>query len=284
MTVTIKRPPLSAMMHHPVEEIERLGLKVEGSQTADLDQMRPYESVLLTAHGPYTDTGLRLNPAATDREFREHSIRVIEAYIDMTAAFPNLTQINIHFGHIRRLEEDQTRGREGDYGLQVEAFRRIADFAAARGKEIVLENSGATWSAVPADTPYDRVDWSRQSASFGIDPQEWVRVCEDVDRPNVGLCLDTSHACTHAHRFPEEQRPDVLFSFLERPDLIRHVHWSDNYLYDVRGRTDSHEILGRGTEPVEFHRAVKGLDAIILLETKCTVEELEEQLAFIDTL
>ena len=284
MPTSIRRPPLSGMMLHPVEEIERLGMKVEGSHTADLDQMRPYESVLLTAHGPYTDAGLRLNPAATDREFREHSIGIIEAYIDMTAAFPDLTQINIHFGHVRRLEEDQTRGREGDYGLQIEAFQRIADFAAARGKEIVLENSGATWSAVPGETPYDQVDWSRQSASFGIDPQEWVRICEEVDRPNVGLCLDTSHACTHAHRFPEEQRPDVLFSFLARPDLIRHVHWSDNYLYDVRGRTDSHEILGRGTEPVEFHRAVKGLDAIILLETACTVEELEEQLAFIDTL
>ena len=54
MPVAIRRPPLSAMMLHPVEEIERLGLKVEGSQTADLDQMKPYESVLLTAHGPYT--------------------------------------------------------------------------------------------------------------------------------------------------------------------------------------------------------------------------------------
>ena len=42
--------------------------------------------------------------------------------------------------------------------------------------------------------------------------------------------------------------------------------------------------LARGTEPVEFHREVKGLDAIILLETICTVDELEEQLDFIQKL
>ena len=75
-----------------------------------------------------------------------------------------------------------------------------------------------------------------------------------------------------------------MFSFLQRPDLIRHVHWSDNYPYDVRGRSDSHEILGRGDEPIEFHKTVKELDALILLETNCTVEELEEQLGFIDKL
>ena len=100
----------------------------------------------------------------------------------------------------------------------------------------------------------------------------------------MGLCLDTSPACTYSHRFPEDERRDVLFSFLQRPELIRRIHWSDNYLYDARGRTDSHEVLARGTEPVEFHREVKGLEAIILLETICTVDELEEQLDFIQKL
>ena len=284
MTIEIKRPPLSAMMHHPVDDIVRLGLTVEGSHTAGLDEMTLYADVLATAHGPYKDGDMRLNPAATEEDFREESIKTIEDFIDITAAFPKLAQINLHFGCVRRVDPDQTRGREGEYGLEVEAFQRIADFAAERDKEIVLENSGAYWTGVADDTPHDRVDWSKQSLHFGTDPEEWIRVCEDVDRPNVGLCLDTSHACTYSHRFPEDERVNVLFSFLQRPDLIRHVHWSDNYLYDARGRNDSHEVLGRGTEPVEFHREIKGLDAIILLETICTVDELEEQLGFIEKL
>ena len=284
MTIEIKRPPLSAMMHHPVDDIKRLGLTVEGSARAGLEEMKPYADVFATAHAPYWAGSQRLNPAATDGDFREESIKIIEDHIEVTTTFPNLTQINVHFGYLRYVEPHQTRGRDGEYRLQVEGFQRIADFAAERGKEIVLENSGAYWTGVADDTPHDRVDWSKQTVGFGTGPEEWIRVCEDVDRPNVGLCLDTSHACTYSHRSPEDERQDVLFSFLHKPELIRHVHWSDNYPYDARGRTDSHEVLGRGDEPVEFHRDVKGLDAIILLETICTVEELEEQLNFIDKL
>ena len=284
MTIEIKRPPLSAMMHLPVYEIERLGLTVEGTASASLEEMNPYADVLATGHAPFIKNGMRLNPAATDDDFREDSIKTIEEYIDTTTAFPKLTQINLHFGCVRRIDPEQTHGREGDYDLQIEAFRRIADFAGERGKEIVLENSVAYWNGISDDTNYDRVDWSSQSFHYGTDPEEWIQICEDVDRPNVGLCLDTSHVCTYSHMFTEDDRVEVLFKFLARPKLIRHVHWSDNYLYDFRGRSDSHEILGKGTEPIEFHRQVKQLDAIILLETVCTVTELEEQLRFIESL
>ena len=62
------------------------------------------------------------------------------------------------------------------------------------------------------------------------------------------------------------QREGKISAFLSRPDLIKHVHWSDNYLYDVRGRKDSHLSVGKGTIPTDFHRLVKELDATILLE------------------
>ena len=66
MTIEIKRPPLSAMMHHPVDAIKRLGLTVEGSATAGLEEMKPYADVFATAHGPYMNRGMQLNPAATE--------------------------------------------------------------------------------------------------------------------------------------------------------------------------------------------------------------------------
>ena len=284
MSTEIKRPPLSAMMHHPVDEIRRLGLTVEASHTAWLEQMQPYTEVFASAHGPYMKGQMRLNPASTDECFREESVKIIEDFIDMTTAFDKIRQVNLHFGCMRRADQKQATGQYGEYDIQVESFQRIADFADERDKEIVLENSRTYWEGVSDDTSYDTVDWSKQRVNFGTDPEEWIRMCEDVDKANVGLCLDTSHACTYSHKFPEDERRDVLFGFLQRPELIRHVHWSDNYPYDARGRTDSHEILGRGTEPVEFHRKVKELDALILLETACTVQELEEQLEFIEEL
>ena len=72
--------------------------------------------------------------------------------------------------------------------------------------------------------------------------------------------------------------------FLSRPDLINHVHWSDNYLYDIRGRNDSHLAVGSGTIPADFHKAVKSLDATILLEHYYSENQLIQELEFIDKL
>ena len=73
-------------------------------------------------------------------------------------------------------------------------------------------------------------------------------------------------------------------AFVAKPDLIRHVHWSDNYLYDARGREDSHALIGKGSLPVELHRAIKELDATILIEHFYGIEELEQELEYIEAL
>ena len=109
-------------------------------------------------------------------------------------------------------------------------------------------------------------------------------MCLDVDKENVKLCLDTSHICTFAQRFPKEDREKEIMKFLNRPELISHVHWSDNYLYDNRGRSDSHLTVGSGSIPVEFHKIVKNLDATILLEHYYSENELIMELEFIKNL
>ena len=75
-----------------------------------------------------------------------------------------------------------------------------------------------------------------------------------------------------------------MLAFLNRPELIRHVHWNDNYLYDDRGQNDSHAGLNRGTLPTEMHRKIKYLDATLLMEHFHGVDVLREELAFIDNL
>ena len=136
--------------------------------------------------------------------------------------------------------------------------------------------------SVPVDLPVDQVDWTDANVWFGVSPEEWVQICEDVDRMNVGLCLDSSHACTYAHTVADpERRAETLMAFVGRPELVRHVHWSGSWLYDSRGRADRHGLIGKGTLPVEFHRAIKGLDATLLIENFYTIEDLEEELEYI---
>ena len=161
----------------------------------------------------------------------------------------------------------------------------LADYAAASGLELVIENTNAYFDGVPDEVAADDIDWSERNLTFGASPEEWIQIALDVDRPNVGLCLDSSHTCTYAHTFADhERRREVVMAFVSRPELIRHVHWNDNYLYDTRGRNDSHAVLGRGTLPLDMHRAIKSLDATIVIEHFYSVEDLEEELDFIERL
>ena len=268
-----------------IHDLRRLNLRAEASLVDDIEAMADFSDVLTSAHAPASMGDLRLNIAATDDDFRRTSIDQIVGYVDKARRYPNVRQVNIHFAPKRWMEETQVRGREGDYARLIEGVREIAAFAAGHGIEIVMENGTARWTGVADDVPADQVDWTGRNRYFGMPPGEWVQVCEDVDRPNVGLCLDSSHACTYAQTFADhDERVKTVMAYLSRPELVRHVHWSDNYLFDPRGRNDSHLSVGKGSLPIEMHRAIKRLDATLLLEHFYSVEELEKELRFIEAL
>ena len=268
-----------------VETLRRLGLNTEASMADDIDEMDDFADVLVSAHAPAViDGSLRLNIAATDAGFRQTSIRVILQYVERAARYPNVRQINMHFAPKRWKDPEQSTGQEGDYELMIDGIRQVAAFCEQHGQELVMENLNSYWSDDIKDAPREEVDWSGRNRYFGMAPEEWQQIVLDVDRGNVALCLDSSHVVTYAHRFPEEQREERVLAFLSRPELIRHVHWNDNYLYDARGRSDSHAPLDKGTLPTEMHRRIKYLDATLLMEHFYGVEVLEEELAFIDGL
>ena len=250
----------------------------------DINRMGDFSDILVSAHAPATVGDSRLNIATPDADFRARSVQTVVDYIRQAARYPNVRQINLHFAPKRWHDEAQTAGREGKYDLFIHSVREIAEFCERFDLEIVLENNNSYWSEDIMDTPYEEVDWSQRNEYFGMAPEDWHQAAIDIDRHNVGLCLDSSHVVTYAHRFPEEQREERVLAFLERPDLIRHVHWNDNYLYDYRGRLDSHAALDQGTLPTEMHRRIKYLDATLLMEHFHGVDVLEEELAFIDSL
>ena len=236
----------------------------------------------ISGHAPTSKGGLPLNIADTDDEVRRMSVAEFLGYLELVRRLPRLKQVNMHPPPKHWQDETRAAVRHGDYGLMIEGIRQIADVAARWEIEVVLENNIVDWTGIADDTPLEQVDWEDSNADFGVAPEEWIRICEDVGRANVALCLDTSHVCTYAHTIADpERRADTVMAFVARPDLIRHVHWNDNYLYDLRGRSDSHALLGKGTLPIELHKAVKGLDATLLIEHFYTIEDLEEELRYI---
>ena len=277
--------PLGAPMSAGLDNLSRLGLVTEGQAHLTAQDYRPFSEVLVSGHGPYTRDGVRWNIATVDDAFRWESLEAMLDYVEMVRQFPTLRQVNLHFPPKLWRDERHPGGQRGTYDRMVDGFRLVADAAAKSGIEIVLENLNAHWDGIAADASPEGVDWTDRNQSYGASPDEWIGICRDIDRANVALCLDSSHLVTYCHTIAdEERRTQVAMSFLSAPHMIRHVHWNDNYLYDSRGRSDQHALLGKGTLPIELHRAIKGLDATLSIEHFYSIQELEEELEYIAAL
>ena len=276
--------PLSAPTDVGIIDLTRLNLKAELHATTDPSTPNELSPMLISAHAPYVKDGLRLNYAATDAEHRADAISLLKEYISKLEVHPSIKQVNLHPPQKQWFDETQTSGKKGDYELMIEAIREIATFANQFNLEIVIENMNASFTRAE-NLDEDEIDWESMNISFGDSPEEWINICEDVNLDNVFLCLDSRQTCTYAHKFKDDEtRKERVMAFLKRPELIHHVHWSDNYLYDNRGRKDSHLSVGKGTLPKNMHQQIKNLDATILLEHFHGIAELEEELNYIDQL
>ncbi len=121
---------------------------------------------------------------------------------------------------------------------------------------------------------------------FGTFAEEWIQLQKDVDRTNVLLTLDTSHAACAAATLPTaEERFAYLDAFLKEPERIGRVHWSDSRLGNNEAYfNDMHLIPGEGDLPRTFHQRIKGVNAIKTLEQKRPEEDVLKGLAFIEAL
>jgi sugar phosphate isomerase/epimerase len=111
--------------------------------------------------------------------------------------------------------KNTTVDREAAHQLMIRSVREIADYAAARGKSLLLENnviSPVYLEKVPVNpllmTHHDEI----------------VRFMGEVDRPNVGFLIDTGHAKVSA----TAQGFDTLAFMAAVKPYIRALHLSDN--------------------------------------------------------
>jgi len=280
---TGKMCPLAAPYTVGARDLKRLGLSTELPVALDGEGVAQVADLAVSAHAPFSLDGERLNIAATDAARRRHALDAIKTYIEQAARYPTVVKVVCHVAPRTWYSNDGGLQQQGDYDLLIEGMRELADVAASHDLTVAVENNRVYFRDMFPDCPPGEGGLSANTY-FGTVPEEWRRIAMDVGRENLGLCLDTSHACTYAQLFPPEQRPSALMKYLAQPSLISHVHWSDNLLYDDGGRLDSHLPIGEGTLPLELHRAVLGLGASILLEHFYDMERLERELDFISRL
>jgi len=268
----------------------RHGLRCEAPTDWTHESVAPCRDLLFTGHAPFSREG-RLNIGALDEEYRRVSREIIAGYIRAAVVFPSVRTVVLHPAPRTWNETAGSRHplkQVSDYELFIQGLRELARTAEQVGVGLVLENNRAYWEEIPNDEPYDPGKHDGTVPEyFATSAEEWAGVPADVGAPNLQLCLDTSHAVTYAHRFPEQERLTVLQSYLDLgAELIRHVHWNGNTLTCRAGRADRHLPLGAGDLPPAFHHRVGALTAArsFTLERWVDEDTLAAELEFINTL
>ena len=230
---------------------------------AHIGRVLPEELTALVrgVHLPYSG----LNLAALDEALRLKSLQALKDALVSGCRFP-VDRMVVHTCGIAA----ENGNRVGDYELLIRSFRELAEFAAGRGILLCIENQVL------------RPNVKR----FGDCAAEWLSLPEDIDRENVVLTFDSSHAATSAAVCEDYgERLRRLDEFLSRPELIGRVHWSDARLKNREALyNDMHLVPGQGDLPLEFHRRISRLPVVKLLEQRCTEAEVAAGLDFIANL
>ena len=240
---------------HSVEFMEKYNAYVEThifrtEKQPDFEQYIPY---IYGVHLPYAN----LNLAAYNEETRLASIARIKEAIDVGCQYPT----DYFVMHPTGYEVSPPDNIIGCYDLLIPSLIEIAQYAATKNKVICLENQVMREPG--------------RSRSYGYCASEWFRIQRDVNQPNVMLTLDSSHAATSMGVYEDlKDRQKHIFDFLEHPELIKRVHWSDSVLENNTSRfNDMHLVPGRGDLPREFHQAIKALDCVKTLDQRVSDEE-----------
>ena len=250
---------------HDPDFLSRYSLGVETHITRD-DVLDGYERYIPYVHGvhlPYKG----VNFASCDETERQKGLEFVKRAADVAVRYP-VDRVVMHPCGIMSINGEKS----GEYGKLIDSLREIADYLAQKGLIVCLENQ----LYKPADV----------REVFACRSSEWFQLYTDLNRPNVKLTFDSSHAASCAAEEPtDEKRIAALWKYLEHPDYIGRFHWSDSR---IRGGEslfrDMHLVPGQGDLPWEFHQAIWRHPARKLLEQRCTKEEVAAGLVFISGL
>lgn len=250
---------------HDPEQLKCYNLGVETHITRD-DIKEGYEKYIPFVHGvhlPYKD----INLAAYDPEERRAGVEHIKKCVETGCCYP-VDRMVMHPCGVLSFQGVPC----GTYEPLIDSLREIADFMAQKGLILCLENQ-----------LYKPID---VRVVVGCHSEEWFQLYRDINRPNVKLTFDSSHAAScAAEEDSDEKRLKALWHYLEHPDYIGRFHWSDSRITGGESLfNDMHLVPGQGDLPREFHQAIWNHPARKLLEQRCPFELVVEGLKFIGTL
>lgn len=256
------------LLVRPIHEpsfLEKYSLGVEAH--INRDDIKPdYAKYLPFVHGihlPYHEVNL----ASLEESERKRGLEYVKKAIDKAITYP-VDRAVMHPCGIMSIEGKKT----GEYGRLVDSLREIADYAASKKLIICLENQ----LYKPADV----------KVIFACHSHEWFQLYHDLNRANIKLNFDSSHAASCVAEEPDdEKRLAALWKYLEHPDYIGRIHWSDSRIAGGESLFwDMHLVPGQGTLPREFHQEILRHPALKLLEQYCTQDEVIAGLEFISGL
>ncbi len=242
-----------------------LGVEAHIGKSEQLEDWERYIPFVKGVHLPYA----HLNLSAFDDALRQSSIDRIKESIDIGLKFP-VNKMVMHTLGIETWGE----GTLGNYERMIDGMREIADFANTKGITICIENSA---HHIP------------QRIIYGVSAEEWYQIQKDVNRSNVLLTLDTSHAAAAAAFIKKDgtaqDRFDYLYEFLKHPELIGWIHWSDSLLTNNESyMNDFHLPVGFGDLPKDFHKKINELTVVKTLERSNPEADVIKELEFIEKL
>jgi sugar phosphate isomerase/epimerase len=250
---------------HTAEFLRSNNLGVEAHITR-YDRLPDWNQYIPFVHGvhlPYAE----MNLAAFDDDLRSDSLQKLKSALDEGCKYP-VDRMVMHTIGIESIGGKTV----GSYARMISGLQEFADYAASKKIILCIENQVAH--------PPEQV------CVFGDSAKEWFQIQKDVNRENVLLTLDSSHAATSVAVYETfEERVAHIFDFLTSPELIGRIHWSDSRLKNNESRfNDMHLIPGEGDLPREFHKAIKELKVIKTLEQRRSEPDVIKGLAFIESL
>ncbi len=252
---------LAVSTFHAIDFMERnsLGLEVLLAHDENAPEYSKNLRFVTSCHLPFSG----INYGAIDMEHRNASMAKTIAAMEESAEM-GISKVVLH--PLGIWEENEVK--VGDYEIFVESMKKLVPMAEKLKLLVCVENM-----VLRAPTTNIR---------YGCTVEEWWGILDILNSPAFSLTLDTSHAASNAtHGKTPEERVKMLWHYLDRPELISHVHWSDAMMMDGTTKyQDMHLVPGKGDIPIDFHRAVLELKATIVLEQHCSDEACAEGLAF----
>jgi len=199
------------------------------------------QHLTITFHAPFMD----LSPGSSDPEVRKLTRHRLQQALDLVPLFQPLSVV-CHPGY-----DEKRYGYDPQEWMRrsLETWSWLAGELQALGSQLMLENV------------------------YEHHPLEIKMLIQNLDRKNVGFCLDIGHGSVFS-------KTSLKIWIAEMAPFVRQIHWHDN-----NGVKDDHLGLGMGTidfQPLLEHlKSTRDTPPIITLEPH-TEKDLWDSLPFLE--